>query len=248
MSDETTAIAINGVQDGGEKPKLAQTPSPAAIISDRLLASVGGDFGRFVGWFSQRTFSPERQAESALSGAAAHIAEVCEKLAAMGATPEQIEVWVAGSVKRWAALQAAGSRTINWMITGPARFPVARNQKRMDVEHKRLEEWLDYAKGWTEWFNRQTRRAEKAALAEVSASTEHRTIEFPGVKLVQNTTLDRIQLLFDGKPESEVITHLKREAFRWSPREGAWQRQNTNNGVQAAYRILRALGHGRQVA
>ena len=34
MSDETTAIAINGVQDGGEKPKLAQTPSPAAIISE----------------------------------------------------------------------------------------------------------------------------------------------------------------------------------------------------------------------
>ena len=68
------------------------------------------------------------------------------------------------------------------------------------------------------------------------------------MKLVQNTTLDRIQLLFDGKPESEVITHLKREAFRWSPREGAWQRQNTNNGVQAAYRILRALGHGGQVA
>lgn len=222
--------------------------SDEAAIRTRLLASVGGDMPRFVGWFSQRTFHPERQAESALSGAAGHIAEVCEKLASVGATPEQTEAWVAGAVKRWAALQAAGSRTINWMITGPARFPVARNQKRMDVEHKRLEEWLDYADGWVAWFNRQTRRAEKAALAEVSAATEHRTIEFDGVKLVQNTTLDRIQLVFDGKPDAETIADLKKAAFRWSPREGAWQRQNTNNGVQAAYRILRALGHGKEVA
>jgi len=213
-----------------------------AIIRDRLLASVGGDFGRFVGWFSQRTFSPERQAHGALNDWASLIAEVCEKLAVMGATPEQIEAWVAGCVKRWAAFQSAGSRTVNWMLTGPAHFPVARNQKRMDVEHKRLDELLGYGRDWAAWFHRQERRAEKSALAEVSASTEHRTIEFPGVKLVQNTTLDRVQLLFDGKPDAETIAALKREAFRWSPREGAWQRQNTNNGVRASYRILRALG------
>lgn len=103
-------------------------------------------------------------------------------------------------------------------------------------------------KGWQEWMRRQSRKEERAALAEVSAATEHRTIEFDGVKLVQNTTLDRIQLLFDDKPDAETIAHLKKSAFRWSPREGAWQRQNTNNGVQAAYRILRALGHGKDAA
>jgi hypothetical protein len=94
-------------------------------------------------------------------------------------------------------------------------------------------------------MRRQERRVEKAALAEASAATDHRTIEFDGMKLVQSTTLNRIQLVFDSKPDAETIADLKKAAFRWSPREGAWQRQNTNNGVQAAYRILRELGHGK---
>lgn len=219
----------------------------ATEYRERLLASVGGDFSRFVGWFSQRTFSPERQAQRALDDWAAHIAKVAADLAAVGATPDQVEQWVCGCIKRWAAYQAAGSRTINWMITGPARFPVARNQKRMDLEHKRLEELMAYADGAAKWFTGQQRRAERAALSEQAAMVEHRTINFDGVKLVQNTTLNRIQLFFEGKPDPETIGRLKGEAFRWSPREGAWQRQNTNNGVQAAYRILRALGHGKQV-
>lgn len=93
------------------------------------------------------------------------------------------------------------------------------------------------------WLERRHRSAEKAALSEEAAAVDHRTLHFPGVKLVQNETLDRIQLLFDGKPDPETIGKLKGEAFRWSPREGAWQRKNTNNGVQAAYRVLRGLGH-----
>ena len=213
----------------------------------QLLASVGGDMKRFHGWFSQRTFSPARQAESAIASWAAHIAEVVEGLSSGGATSEQVDQWVAGCIKRWAAYQSAGSRTANWMITGPANFPVARNQKRMDIEHKRLDELLDYAKEWKKWMRRQERRVEKTALAEASATTEHLTIEFDCVNLVQNTTLNRIQLVFDDKPDAGTIAVLKKAAFRWSPREGAWQRQNTNNGVQAAYRILRELGHGKAV-
>ena len=113
----------------------------------------------------------------------------------------------------------------------------------MATERKRGEEYYAFAHRPTSWLAHQARRVAKAELSAKSAETEHLTLEAPGVKLVQNTTLDRIQLLFDGKPEPDTIAQLKREAFRWSPREGAWQRQNTNNGVQAAYRVLRFLGH-----
>lgn len=154
----------------------------------------------------------------------------------------------AKAIRLWLAYEAAGARTANPMITGPANFPVARNQKALAVERKRGEEYYAFAHRPTSWLAQQARREAKAALSAEAANTEHRSIERPGVKLVQNTTLDRIQLLFDGKPEPETIAQLKREAFRWSPREGAWQRQNTNNGVQAAYRILRFLGHGAKAA
>lgn len=57
-------------------------------------------------------------------------------------------------------------------------------------------------------------------------STEH---EINGVKIVENTEENRLQLLFDGKPAPEIITLLKKHAFKWSPRFQAWQRILTPN-------------------
>lgn len=212
-------------------------------IADRLLAAVGGieQFSRNWSW---RSHSPVQRAESAIADARVLIGNGVDVLAGLGATAEQAEEWTAKSIRLWLAYQAAGSRTANPMITGPARFPVEKNRKAMESERRRGEEYYEFADHPGGWLARQRRRDEKAALSAEAATVEHRSIAFPGVRLVQNTTLNRIQLLFDGKPDPETISLLKEGAFRWSPREGAWQRQNTNNGVQAAYRVLRALGHG----
>lgn len=94
------------------------------------------------------------------------------------------------------------------------------HQKAMAAERKRGEEYYAFSHCPIAWLDHQSRRAAKADLSAQAAMVEHRSIEFPGVRLVQNTILDRIQLLFDGKPEAETISLLKREAFRWSPREG----------------------------
>lgn len=212
-------------------------------LRDRILSAVGG-FDRFAGNWNWRSHSPKQRAESAITGIVATIDEGGALLAANGASAELVEEWTAKAIRLWLAYQAAGARTANPMVTGPANFPVTRNQKAMEAERKRGEEFYSFAGRPKAWLAHRNRRAEKVTLSEQSAATEHRTIEFDGVKLVQNTTLDRIQLLFDGRPEAETIAKLKREAFRWSPREGAWQRQDTNNGVQAAYRVLRFLGHG----
>lgn len=61
-----------------------------------------------------------------------------------------------------------------------------------------------------------------------------------GVDVVENVEANRIQLLFDGKPEQEMINDLKRNGFRWSPRFQAWQRQLTQNGIYATKRLLTA--------
>lgn len=215
---------------------------PDSVLQDRLLAAVGG-VEKFSGNWSWRSHSPRQRAESALIEGVQTIGDGAKSLTDKGATDDQVEEWTAKAIRLWLAYQSAGARTANPMITGPANFPVARNQKAMNAERKRGDEFYLFTHRPVSWLARRRRSAEKAALSAEATTVDHRALEFPGVKLVQNTTLDRIQLLFDGKPDPETIASLKGEAFRWSPREGAWQRKNTNNGVQAAYRILRGLGH-----
>jgi hypothetical protein len=62
-----------------------------------------------------------------------------------------------------------------------------------------------------------------------------------GVKLVENVEENRVQLIFDGKPEADTRALLKRHGFRWSPRNGAWQRHLNGNGIYAAKQVIAAL-------
>lgn len=71
------------------------------------------------------------------------------------------------------------------------------------------------------------------------AEKENTEIAFKGGKVVNNYHENRIQLIFDEKPSSELISQLKRSAFKWSPRFGAWQRQMTGNGVYAVNSFLK---------
>lgn len=57
-------------------------------------------------------------------------------------------------------------------------------------------------------------------------------------KVVFNYEADRLQLVFDGKPDYNTIQQLKKSAFKWSPTNTAWQRQLTNNAVHAAVNII----------
>lgn len=61
---------------------------------------------------------------------------------------------------------------------------------------------------------------------------------YDGVKVVNNQSLDRLQIFFDSIPADDVRTALKSRGFRWSPREKAWQRQYTRDAVYAANNIL----------
>lgn len=62
--------------------------------------------------------------------------------------------------------------------------------------------------------------------------------DFEGGKVVANNEEKRLQILFDHKPEREMIEKLKKAAFRWSPRNTAWQRQLTANAVWSAKAVV----------
>lgn len=77
----------------------------------------------------------------------------------------------------------------------------------------------------------------KEATEELS-NKENQEQPFNGGIVVFNYQEDRLQLLFDEKPSYEIIQQLKKNAFRWSPRFGAWQRQLTNNAVFTTKQFL----------
>lgn len=320
-------------------------------IREKLAAAVGGE-ERFAGSFSARTFRDlneraKRELDEAARSAAAVIELVVHELKREGLEEHsQFDAadFVSRYVSKWAAYQAAGARTMNWMITGPARFPVDRNRKRMDTEHKRLEELIAFEKGApaaaviaakkararalgpagmanaeledlrkrladrverqelmklaNAAIRRHGKKPREEAIAaielelkdlpkgkvmvsalskagllslgfesyqlsnnnaeirrleqrirEVAAKAERleQAPEAPAEKVINGVVIredaadDRIRLIFDGKPAPEVIAALKGRGFRWSPTNGAWQRQLTNNARYAAECVAKAV-------
>lgn len=79
----------------------------------------------------------------------------------------------------------------------------------------------------------------RGLIAELKKRTESTPEgwEFDGGRVVVNTAENRLQIIFDGKPNADVRTELKGEGFRWAPSQGAWQRQLTDNAMRAARRL-----------
>lgn len=86
--------------------------------------------------------------------------------------------------------------------------------------------------------NAEIRRLEKRIkeLSEIKAAgdKEYELEGVDGLKVVEDTSIMRIQLIFDGRPETPVRNILKEWGFRWAPSQGAWQRLLNNNGRYAA--------------
>lgn len=62
-----------------------------------------------------------------------------------------------------------------------------------------------------------------------------------GFAVERNADINRLQLKFDGKPDESTRSILKHNGFRWSPREGAWQRQLTGNAEYSLKRVAEEL-------
>lgn len=51
----------------------------------------------------------------------------------------------------------------------------------------------------------------------------------------------RLQLFFEEKPESDVRDILKKNGFRWSPKNNCWQRQLTDNARYSLEKVKKEL-------
>lgn len=207
---------------------------------DALAAAVGGE-ANFASWFRWRTMScAKKRAASELDSAASEMAKLEQNArAVVGATEDEITQILNRYVKLWQAYQSAGSRTSNWMVTGPARFNVARNEKRNTIERRRGEELSHFTQTAVDRLETRHRRAanrtEQIAANADKAITEN---EIMGNRVVENGPLNRIQIFFAEKPSDEMRSRLKKRGFRWSPSQGAWQRHLNNAGRYAVNEVL----------
>ena len=73
------------------------------------------------------------------------------------------------------------------------------------------------------------------------AEAEDKEIKFNGGRVVVCNSEERMRFYFDSIPPVEVRNLMKRNAFKWSPKNGAWQRQLTANCKFDTKRILAEL-------
>ena len=86
-------------------------------------------------------------------------------------------------------------------------------------------------------------KATQAAIErhKAMAEAEDKEIKFNGGRVVVCNSEERMRFYFDEIPSVEVRNLMKRNAFKWSPKNGAWQRQLTNNCKFDTKRILAEL-------
>jgi len=103
------------------------------------LVKIPGLYAAAYRAYSGTSFSPERRATDSVAG---HESELNEDLAGM---PEGDRIRYTENYKKYLfAWLSAKSRCLSSMITGPANFPVRRNEKANNSEHNRSVEFTEW--------------------------------------------------------------------------------------------------------
>ena len=82
---------------------------------------------------------------------------------------------------------------------------------------------------------------ERIEAIEAAQNDPQDEINGEGYTYKENSEIMRVQFFFDEKPDDETRNLLKRNGFKWSPKNEAWQRQLTDNGKRAARDVMNAL-------
>lgn len=100
------------------------------------------------------SFSPDERAKQEQQAYVQHMSQMVKKYGHLPGADSELERYREGYLKRYCAWLQARTRVMSPMITGPAKFPTARNDKNLEIEHKRLTEYI-------EWKERAIERLER---------------------------------------------------------------------------------------
>lgn len=87
-------------------------------------------------------------------------------------------------------------------------------------------------------IRRNKQQLEQLQNRKASASNGGGGTSFKGGQVIRNTDMNRLQIKFDEIPDAAMRQKLKSSGWRWSPKNGVWQRQLTDNAERSADSIL----------
>ncbi len=87
----------------------------------------------------------------------------------------------------------------------------------------------------------EQRLKELEKVKDRDTTSEEVTLAGETVEIIQNTEENRLQIIFPGKPNADTRQTLKKYGFKWSPKQGAWQRMLNNNALYSLKLVKEAL-------
>ena len=214
-----------------------------------------------VSAFNGTSFSPERRGESVRNDYAREMQAAYETLkrhAEKGGTLDQLDAEFArykgGYRARTEAWLRSHSRCISAMITGPSNFPVRRQQKRNDVEHRRLTELLEFGERGLRAAIRNLRPDLRPIMAGDSNAIERLEEKIVSLRARQDRmkTINAAHKAFKRDPKTLEESALSQQdkdlirryvpAYSWEPHPFApYQLTNNNATIRTAEKRLEQL-------
>lgn len=89
--------------------------------------------------------------------------------------------------------------------------------------------------------NEIKRLRERIAVLKKAQAQESKEIDNGDYTYREDTELNRVMFMFNGKPSTAIRDILKSSGFRWAPSNCAWQRMLNPSGKYAAQRVIEKL-------
>lgn len=86
--------------------------------------------------------------------------------------------------------------------------------------------------------NIKDRIAKLERIAKQAETTPQVETEVNGIKIIDNLEAQRLQIIFPGKPDAAIREALKKNGFRWSPTNTAWQSYRSDRAMRVAKEIV----------
>lgn len=127
------------------------------------------------------------------------------------------------------------------MISGAGNFPVRKKEKQNAARQRNYAEY-ERIKGYLNKI-----KCLKNSKPIDPPDQPNKEYDLKYFKVIENAEINRLQIVFDGKPNDEVRTIIKSNGYKWSPKNKTWQRQLTDNArasVAKVERCIKALEDG----